>query len=544
MKRNPSYLFYLLLSALLLFSTYQYFKVTRFQRNSTPDVPVKSEDSLIVLANPDVKNLWPYNIRVVNDIFLINQIYQGLIQLNNQLVPIPDLALYWKISPDEQTYTFFLDSTRMFHNGKRVTAYDVAASFHYFFKNYQQSYNYPYFKVIDGVAEFLNGQTTSIRGISVLDSFTVQIQLRHPFSSFLTLLALPEMKILPRDVLQTISRTEPMPIIGSGPYKIETITDSALVLKAAHWNKNDDKPPYIKYLYFPLGKLQERFADSLQFDINVYYFFPQDWVNEVLLVLEQPSLGLVLLGFNCQKFPTNSVQFRKAVTLGLNRQVLVDSTFGVGKKMMHFTPFYYPHEGVFTRIPEFNLDSARYFLQKFLENYDTIPQLVFMADTTLHDTLQVNLIMAMLKDLGIPVKFLPYANVDPDEELELLKNNAHIFLWGWSQDLPDPLFYFDVFLRSTQQMNLWQLKSSTLDSLLNLAMVATNARKRNYYYALIEKKLAQKLPFVPLYSLVERIYLKKYIKGVILTPLGIAQLDLSRVWKNPGMRRDYYVIVK
>ncbi len=544
MKRNPSIIFYVFLGLILLFSAYRYFESLSSSKMRYEEQPAKSADTLVVISNPYPGKLWPYAIQLADDIFYINQIFQGLIRLNSQLVPVPDLARFWDISPDRRTYTFYLDSTRYFHNGQPVTAYDVAASFHYFFNHYQQSYNLPYFKMIEGVDAFLKGQADSVRGIVVVDSFTLQIRLRRPFSSFLTMLALPEMKILPASILQDSLDENQLPLIGSGRYRVQALSDTALVLEAFPWEPETPDPPYVKTIYFPLGSTQLGYVDSLQFDVNIFYYFPNEWAEKVFTVLEQPSLGVFFLGFNCQRFPTDDLDFRKAVVFGLNRRAIVDSTYGTGQYLRHFTPFYYPHDGKFAEIPEFNPDSARFYWQRFIQKHGSISPVVVMGDSTLVDTSLFQLIAADLKNIGIPVVIQMYAGLDAEEEVNYLKANAHLFLWGWSQDLPDPLFYFDVFLRSTQQMNLWQFKRAAVDSLLDSAMYAMNTRKRNHYYTRLENIVARELPFLPVYSLRERIYLKKYIKGVELTPMGVSQLDLSQIWKDPKMRRDYYVIVK
>ncbi len=543
MKRNPNIVFFVILILILIFSAYRFYhSFSVGQLNG--EIPAKSADTLIVITNPDPGKLWPYTIQLADDIFYINQIFQGLIRLNSQLIPVPDLARFWEISSDRRTYTFYLDSTRYFHNGQIVTAYDVAASFHYFFKHYSQSYNFPYFKKIEGVDAFLNGQADSVRGIVVVDSFTIQIRLRQPFSSFLPMLALPEMKILPASVLKDSMSTQHLPLIGSGRYRVKSFSDTALVLEAFPWNPEQQTPPYIKTIYFPLGNAQMQYVDSLNFDVNIFYYYPQDWAKDIFTILEQPSLGVFYLGFNCQRFPSNDINYRKAVAFALNRQAIVDSTYGTGQYLRHFTPFYYPHDGKFAEIPDYNPDSARFYLQRFIQVHGMVPPVVLMGDSTLVDTTLFQLIASDLRKMGIPVKILMYAGMSAEQEIDYLKTHAHLFLWGWSQDLPDPLFYFDVFLRSTQQMNLWQFKSLRVDALLDSAMYAMNTRKRNYYYTLLENIVARELPFLPVYSLRERIYLKKYIKGVELTPMGISQLDLSLIWKDPKMRRDYYVIIK
>jgi len=396
--------------------------------------------------------------------------------------------------------------------------------------------------VIDGLEEFLAGKTSTIRGIRVLDARKIQIHLKQPFSSFLTLLALPEVKILPATVLKQLQEGENPRLIGSGPYRVAVQSDTALILEAAHWNPDDQNPPFIKTIFFPLGKKQQQYADSLNFDINMYYYYVGDWVEEVFFVVNQPSLGVYLLGFNCQQFPSSAVDFRKAIAFGINRQELVDSAYGTARLQKHFTPFYYPHEGIIREVPNYNPDSARFYLKQFMakNHLDTVPSVTMAGDTTIHSQVMFELIQKDLKALGIPVKIEKYYFPDSKREIQFLKGEIHLFLWGWSQDLPDPFFYFDVFLRSNQQMNLWQFKNAEVDSLLDQAERAMHARARNQCYTVIENILSEFVPFIPLFNLREAVYFKKYIKGIELSPMGVSNLNLSHIWIDPKMRRGLY----
>ncbi len=542
MRKNPIVFVYFILSALLLFSAYKLYLTSKQVTVSREEQPVKSEDTLIVISNPSPLRLLPYEIRLADEIFFLNQIFQGMVRLNNQLAPVPDLADFWEISADRLTYTFYLDSTRTFHNGQPVTAQDVLASFKYYFRNAGESYNLPYFKVIDGLEEFLAGTADTIRGIRVLGDRKIQIHLKQPFAPFLTLLALPEVKILPATVLEQLKQGKNPRLIGSGPYRVAVQSDTALILEAAHWNPNNLEPPYIKTVFFPLGEKQRQYADSLNFDINMYYYYVGDWVDEVFFVVNQPSLGVYLLGFNCKQFPSSAVDFRKAIAFGINRQELVDSAYGTARLQKHFTPFYYPHEGIIREVPNYNLDSARFYLKRFMANHhlDTLPTVTLAGDTTIHSQVMFKLIQKNLEALGIPVQIKKYYFPDSKREIQFLKGDVHLFLWGWSQDLPDPFFYFDVFLRSNQQMNLWQFKNSEVDSLLDRAERSMHARERNRCYTLIENKLSEYMPFFPLFNLRETVYFKKYIKGIELSPMGVSNLNLSHIWMDSKMRRGLY----
>jgi len=50
----------------------------------------------------------------------IMQLFSGLVRLDDNLEPAPDIAQRWEVSNDGKTYTFYLRQDVKFHDGKGV----------------------------------------------------------------------------------------------------------------------------------------------------------------------------------------------------------------------------------------------------------------------------------------------------------------------------------------------------------------------------------------------------------------------------------------
>ena len=50
----------------------------------------------------------------------IMQVFGGLVKLDKNLEPEPDIAREWQLSPDGRTYTFYLRDDVQFHDGRQV----------------------------------------------------------------------------------------------------------------------------------------------------------------------------------------------------------------------------------------------------------------------------------------------------------------------------------------------------------------------------------------------------------------------------------------
>jgi MarR-like DNA-binding transcriptional regulator SgrR of sgrS sRNA len=60
---------------------------------------------------------------------IVHQIFDGLVQFNAHLKPLPALAEYWEASQDGRMWTFALRRGVKFHHGRELTAQDVVYSF-------------------------------------------------------------------------------------------------------------------------------------------------------------------------------------------------------------------------------------------------------------------------------------------------------------------------------------------------------------------------------------------------------------------------------
>ena len=58
----------------------------------------------------------------------IVQLFSGLVRLDDNLEPAPDIAQRWEISQEGRTYTFYLRTDVRFHNNREVKAQDFKYS--------------------------------------------------------------------------------------------------------------------------------------------------------------------------------------------------------------------------------------------------------------------------------------------------------------------------------------------------------------------------------------------------------------------------------
>src|SRR5690606_34033938 len=83
----------------------------------------------------NISSLDPAFSKDIADIWATNQLFNGLVQMDEQMNVLPSIAKRWTISEDALTYSFILRNNVLYHKhelfGKDSTRTVVAADFEY-----------------------------------------------------------------------------------------------------------------------------------------------------------------------------------------------------------------------------------------------------------------------------------------------------------------------------------------------------------------------------------------------------------------------------
>lgn len=532
LKSNKLNFVYIFLLVLLLLSLVKV--QTLFQKDG-PSIQVSSilpySDTLHVLCSRNLTTSYPYDAIFADDVFLINQIYQGLVKLDDHLLETPDLAEYWSIDSTKTVYTFFLKKGVSFHNGKPCTAEDVVASLEYFLKNRPESYIRPYFKVLKGIDEFWNGKTPHVAGIQKISSYQIEFRLKHSYIPFLKLLSLPEAKILPASILKKNPQSLKQKPVGTGPYFMKNRSDRSILLEASKWEqmKPDEKPVKYFQLWVNDAAIRKRLTSN-RFDLTYSYVYGFDDSTGQYNTIRLSSIASTFMGMNCQKFPTDNKNFRKAITYAIDRNKILYKYNNLANPINFFCPLNLPRNPLGYPSLEYNPKKAKTYLNFALNeiNSDSMPTISIVADTTSMRKTMLDIITSYLDSLALPYKIHYYSDYSWEDEKKLFREN-NIFFIGWYMDIPDPEFYFDVFFNSRQSTNLTQYSNPLIDSLLEESHENSQLSSRFQSYVEVEKILMDDAPIIPLLNEMDILVYRSTLKDVIMNRIGIVGLDLSRI---------------
>lgn len=151
-------------------------------------------------------------------IWACNHLYNGLVQLDAQLIPRPCIAKSWEISEDGLIYTFHLRADVKFHSSPHlppdriVKASDFVYSFNRITDKKTAS---PGSWIFQSIRRDSSGL---VNGFEAINDTTLRIYLRYTFPPLLGLLASTYASVVPYEVVQHYGKDFRRNPVGTGPF--------------------------------------------------------------------------------------------------------------------------------------------------------------------------------------------------------------------------------------------------------------------------------------------------------------------------------------
>lgn len=207
-----------------------------------------------------------------------------------------------------------------------------------------------------------------------------------------------------------------------------------------------------------------------------------------------PGTCTYYYGFNVLKEPVNNVHMRRALSLAIDRQTIVDAITQGGQKPAGFftLPTYaaaptqeeYPDLGV-RYDPELAKQELELYFQETGNTLETIPPITLMYNTSESHAIIAQAVQQMWKEtLGIEVSL---ANQEWQVYLDTLDEDApQVWRLGWCEDYQDPNNFLGDVFRSDSGNNNTNWGNEEFDALIDEAKVMTDFEARKPLYARAE----------------------------------------------------------
>lgn len=485
-----------------------------------------------------------------------NQLYNGLVDLDDSLNIVPAIAKNWKISDDGRVYTFFLRNDVQFHqtdffpfDGKRiVSAHDFVYSFSRILDPEVASPGAWIFQKVkrdsDGKPEF-----------RALDDTTFQITLKEAFPPFLGILTMKYCSVVPFEAVDHYGKDFRNHPVGTGPFLFKMWQEGVkLVLRKNPNYFEQDKDghplPYIdgvavSFIVDKQSVFMEFMKGSLDFMSGLESCYKDalltkdgslnpEYKNNIEL-LTGPYLNTEYLGFMLKpdagkNNPLLDKRIRQAINYGFDRKKMMKylrNNIGY-PGTAGFVPAGMPsHQPERTGGYDYDPQKAlRLLAEAGYPDGDGLPPITVSVSASYADLVQY--MQHELAAIGINLKM---EVVQGAQQRQMMRNYQLPFFRGsWIADYPEAENYMSLFYSKNLQptgSNYTYYVNPVFDRLYEQSQKCLDPKLRNEYYVQMDSMLMADAPVAVLYYDKVVRFVRKNVKNIGTNPINM--LDLRRV---------------
>lgn len=455
--------------------------------------------------------------------------------------PDPGVAERWEISADGLTYTFHLRRDAKWSDGTPLTAKVFLDSYRRILTpTLSADYVYMLF-VVKGAEDFFHGKITdfSATGFQAPDDHTLILNLEKPAPFLLRSLVHESWFPVPTHVIakfgdigrRNLDWTRPANFVSNGPFRMkEWLPNQKIVVERSptYWDRGHVKLDEIHFHAVELADTEERMfrAGQLHITNQVPLTKLETYRRDFPAALKiEPWCGTYFYRFNVAFKPLNDVRVRRALSLAVERERLVENVTLAGEAPAYaLVP---PNVAGYTSTVRLQGDLAeakRLLAEAGYPDGRGFPHLdILYNNLEKHQTIAEALQEMWRRNLGIEVGL---HNEEWKVYLVDQKSiNFSIERGGWLADYVDPHVFFDLWASSSNNNNThWS--SPEYDRLLGTALDAKTDQDRYAVYQKLEKIIVDELPILPLFYYAEARLVSPKVLGYRITLLD------SYPWKD------------
>jgi len=462
----------------------------------------------------------------------IMQIFSGLVRLGDEAKPVSDIAESWQKSDDGKSYTFYLRKGVKFQDGNEVTAQEFKYSWERACNPETGSQTAAtYLGDIIGVKDVLEGKTTKISGVEVIDNYTLKVTIDAPKAYFLAKLTYPTAFVVDKANVES-SKNWWLKPNGTGPFKLkEWRIDEILTLEPNELYYG--QPPIIKEVaYHLLAGLPMAMYELGEIDVTeVSEYYIDKAADEHGPFYKElsvfPESSLFYIGFNTQKPPFDDANIRRAFCHAVNKERVIKLALkGMATKADGILPLNLPGYNENLEGLTYDVSKAKSLIAS--SKYGSAANLPPITLTTsgwggnIPEYLGA-IIQDWQENLGVQVSV---RQLEPEIFNYHLKEEAdEMFVTGWIADYPDPQNFLDILFHTGAEYNTGNYSNPEVDALLNRAGIEQDENTRFTLYQQAEQILVDEAACLPLWFDKTYLLIKPYVNNYKLDAQGIPTLS-------------------
>jgi peptide/nickel transport system substrate-binding protein len=459
---------------------------------------------LVIGLHEEPPTLDPHASPSASTFMITSSVTESLLFLTAERELAPSLAEAWEASSDGTTYTFTLRHDVTFHDGEPFNAASVKFNFD---------------RIVDpnftagGSLAALAGYT----GTDTPDEYTAVVNFENAYAPFLVYAAGGTLGMVSEKAVTDLGDEFGTKIVATGPFKVESYTskDNTVLVRWEDYNRQaggatHEGPAYLERITIKfVPEAGTRVTTVETGETNLITGVPSQDLNRLegsanITVTKFPWVGVPrILILNTTLAPTDDVNVRKAVSLAIDRQALVDTVFaGIGEVA----------SGMLTKVmlddpslsQPYDPDQARQILEEAGWTGNDVRQkdgqslefILNVVDTGGGAPPEAQLIQANLIDVGFDCQIRAQARAPWYEDNYNLRTHGPLmFLRAGDYDGLYSLFHSSLIGKN---FNFAGLDDPDIDEMLERGRTETDPANRRALYLELCQRLAEMAVAAPL----------------------------------------------
>ena len=291
---------------------------------------IKKGGSMTVTYKDDISTLDPAIGYDWQNWSMIKALFNGLMDYEAGTYNLePDLAESFTISSDGKVYTFKLRKDVKFHNGRKLTAEDIKYSIERAVDPKTQSPGQGFFWTIKGFDDMVAGKAAELSGMTVVDPYTLKIELSQPDATFLHVMAINFAFAVPKEEVEKYGQDFGKHPVGTGAFIMKEWKLGQHVVYERNPDYYKTDLPRLDRIVFEVGqeptvallRLQRGEVDILGDGIPPARFLQvKNDPKNADLIIEGGQLHTGYVSMNVRMKPFDNVKVRQAVNMAINKE--------------------------------------------------------------------------------------------------------------------------------------------------------------------------------------------------------------------------------
>jgi len=448
--------------------------------------------TLVAALADDPPDLDPHFTAANASRTVLHNVFATLVDVDENLNIVPELAHSWEVSEDGMTYIFYLRDDVTFHDGTPFNA--EAAKFNFD-------------RMMDPELGSPRGNELSlVDSVHVDDEFVLRIEMKQPYAALLPALASWSGMMVSPTAVKTYGDDFEKHLVGAGPFRfVEHIRDDRLVLER-YDNYFKEGLPYLdRIIYRPFTDVDARVLNLESGAVHIIATVPGKAVERLQNHPDITFSSIGGLGFRGFFVNTKSADLgdplrRQAVSACIDRRLIVDLVFP-GAAMPSVQSPFSPATWVVDEddpVPPRDIElSKRLLAEAGVPNGFSFTLLITPAEESIR---VASIMQAMCAEAGIQI------NIQQMEFGQILANMGEGNYTAAQIELSprnDPDLSSFPWWHSSAGINFSHFSDPELDRILEQARAEVDLAKRRELYRQANELFRYHVPYVFVYHLNE-----------------------------------------